>query len=107
MKALAKSFETFQLRGLLRRPEDLQSGGAKRIDDACGKRRLRPDHREASASFLANSTSSGMAVSGTLNNPSSRAVPRVAGRHVDASDARDLRQPPGKRVLAAAAADDE
>ena len=107
MNALAKAFELSSSAAALGRAEDAQAAGAKEVDRAGGERRLRADDGEVDLLGEREVGELGEIGDGDVPDVRLGRGAGVAGRDEDALHPRRLRQPPGQRVLAPAAADDE
>jgi hypothetical protein len=91
------------------RAEAGQAGRLERVDDAEHERSFGSDHGEADVLRTRERHEPGNVHGGDRDIPALRFRRRagVARRDQDFADARRLRELPGERVLAAAAADDE
>ena len=104
---LGEILRRLELRGGLPRPEDAQARLDERVDHAIGERRLGPDHGEVDALLLREGEQIGDRRDGDIVEAVLRRGAAVTRRDEYLLHARALRQLPGHRVLAAAAADDE
>ena len=106
-EALGEVLGGLELRRCARRPKDAQTRVAKRIDDACGKRRLRPHQRELNLLAPAEIDQRRRLGGRDVLDPGLRCGAAVPRRDEHLLHAWALREFPGERVLASAAADDE
>jgi hypothetical protein len=106
-EALGEILRTFELSGFPGRAEDLQTAGAKQVDDAGGERRFRADDGEMDASvLLAKSASASGSLRLTFSSSRSRAVPALPGA-TKTFCRPGFCQAPGECVFATAGADDQ
>ena len=108
-EGLGEVLRAFELRRRLRRAEDAQAARAEHVDDAGGQRRLGADDGERDLLLLreVGAAPSRSVIGDVLAARGSSAVPALPGATKTVCTRRRLRQLPGQRVLAAAAADDE
>ena len=107
-ESLGEILGAFQLRRALRGAENLSPAARKRIDDARGQRRFGPDDRQRDLLSAAQTRRARRwSVMSTFSTPSSRAVPALPGATNTLETRGGLRELPGERMLAAAAADDQ
>jgi hypothetical protein len=104
-EVLAEDLARFELGGLLARPERLDAGGAHRVDDAGGQRRLGADDGQVDGVVLGELHQRGDVgiADGDVLSVDRRAG--IAGGDEDAFDPRALFDFPGEGVFASAAAD--
>ena len=107
MNALAKSLELSSCAAARVGPKIAQAVRAEGVDDAGGERRLGPDDRERDRFLARERDEFGNRRRADVDERLLARRARVARRDVHARHARALRELPGERVLAAAAADDE
>ena len=106
---LREGFGAFELRAGAARPEALQARGFEAVDDAGDERHLGTDDRELDA-LLLGELDQRREVRGGNGHVARLRLARGAGvarRAQDLADLRRLRELPGQRVLAPAAADDQ
>ncbi len=106
---LGEILGAFKLGGGLRRAEDLQPGGAERIDHARRQRRFGADHGEARCRSRGGQTrpATGIAVKRHVDEAVFRRRAAIAGRDENLGNAGGLRELPRQSVFASAGADDE
>ena len=106
---LGELLAALEPRGEPLRPEAGEARGLESIDDPRDQRPLGTDDREADAFGRASATSPAMSVAatGALRHFGSSAVPALPGATRTSVTRGGLRELPGQRMLAAAAADDE